>query len=503
MLLTNPSRCKRTRTRLQAAGAGRYRTRLGRLFVIIAAMCCLTTPHTSALGQPSARAGTPVYLPLVSKITPWYPLGLQVDGVQPSSALLDSAEDLRVGWMRGAIVWRDVQPNEGGPIRWERLQDFDRTVQALAQRGIRSQIVIYDSPAWATINKPFQTSCGAIRSDKFAAFADFMRQIIARYKQPQFNIHDWELGNEVDVDPSLLGPDSWFGCWGDINDPYYGGRQYGEMLKVVTPVMRAEDSAVRVWHAGLLLDNPNTTAAARGKPERFLNGVLEAGGGPYFDVLAFHGYATFGNKRIDYERDPVSAWYEQGGVVIGKARFLKKILSDYGLSKPLFLNETSLMCPDTGKYRAWCVPTNAAFTQMQSIYLVRSFTRGMAEGLIGMTWFSLNGPGWRSTGLLHGDTPTPAYNAYRQLINQLWRAELQPTPSSYGSAVEAYAFRKEDSVVQVVWATQDKPVAIKVPRATFISASDMLGKPITARLKNDSYTLDVPFEPIYITVQLP
>ena len=53
-------------------------------------------------------------------------------------------------------------------------------------------------------------------------------------------MHHWELGNEPDVDPDLVPPDSIFGCWGEISDrEYYGGKEYGNMLKLVYPAINS------------------------------------------------------------------------------------------------------------------------------------------------------------------------------------------------------------------------------------------------------------------------
>ena len=65
-----------------------------------------------------------------------------------------------------------------------------------------------------------------------------MQQVAARYSKPEFNVHDWEIGNEPDMDPDFVPLDNGFGCWGDAQDPYYGGRQYGTMLQYVTPSIR-------------------------------------------------------------------------------------------------------------------------------------------------------------------------------------------------------------------------------------------------------------------------
>lgn len=93
-----------------------------------------------------------------------------------------------------------------------------------------------------------------------------MGQLVARYRDPKYDVRHWELGNEVDVDPSLVAPNNGFGCWGDIKDPYYGGRHYGEMLKVVAPAIRAANPAAKIWFGGLLLDLPNTASLGAGAP---------------------------------------------------------------------------------------------------------------------------------------------------------------------------------------------------------------------------------------------
>jgi hypothetical protein len=108
-------------------------------------------------------------------------------------------------------------------------------VIALKAAGITPVVIVSDSPYWATV---IPTSCAAIKEEKFPAFENFMRAVVARYMQPQFNVHNWEIGNEPDVDPIFVNQDSVFGCWGNVQDEYYGGEQYGKMLSVVGPASR-------------------------------------------------------------------------------------------------------------------------------------------------------------------------------------------------------------------------------------------------------------------------
>ncbi len=193
------------------------------------------------------------------------------------------------------------------------------------------------------------------------------------YSMSPYNVHDWELGNEPDVDPALVPVGSGYGCWGDLDDlNYYGGRAYGEMLKVVGPAMRAQDFAVRIWIGGLLLDSPNST---NGKPENFLRGILAAGAAPHFDVVPYHWHPSYYGPGTDYDlffNTWSGAW---GGGTIGKARYLRQLMAEFGVSKPLYLNETGFGCIEASS--GPCDPPGADFFKMQAEHLVRAMTRSL------------------------------------------------------------------------------------------------------------------------------
>ncbi|MCP4361186.1 MAG: glycoside hydrolase family 5 protein, partial [Chloroflexi bacterium] len=289
------------------------------------------------------KGSNEVYLPLIAKKHPWVsPFGTETQYTYfPNSTIFTRAEELGVSWIRlnGMISWRALQPNEGDPIDWSMLSDFEDGLRTLKAAGIIPIVIADDYPAWATIEP---NSCGAIRTDKFAAYADFVAQLADRYKTDEFNVHHWELGNEPDVDPSLVITNNVWGCWGDIDDPYYGGEHYGEMLKVMTPAVKAANSNAKVWIGGLLLDSPNSeeTNPGRGRPELFLQGILEAGAAPYFDIVAFHFYVPYTSFRQDHDNGGGGGrWDEMGGGVLGKTSFLRNIMQQYGVTKPLFLNE--------------------------------------------------------------------------------------------------------------------------------------------------------------------
>jgi hypothetical protein len=192
---------------------------------------------------------------------------------------------------------------------------------------------------------------------------------------------------------------------------------------------------------GLLLASPDSSF---GKPELFLKGALEAGAGPFFDILPYHWYPPYLNQTIDH--DLIGQWKDLGGGTVGKAQFLRDIMDDYGVSKPLVMNETSLMCPPTvwGQPTSYCNPPAGRFFQMQADYQVRSYVRGLSIDLMGISWYTLNGPGWRDTGLLDSQgQPRPSFYAMKHLIAELQHSKFL-NQVNY-RAVWKHAFHREVS----------------------------------------------------------
>jgi hypothetical protein len=310
-------------------------------------------------------------------------------------------------------------------------------------------------------------------------------------------VHYWELGNEVDVDPTLVPVDYGFGCWGDISDPYYGGEHYGEMLKVVTPAIKAVDPDAKVMIGGLLLAKPNTTDPNQGKPELFLKGILEAGAAPYFDIVAYHTYPVYVGQNIDYDNEAYSAWLAWGGWTLGKARFLRATMAEYGVDKPLSLNETSLGCET--RWYPQCESEPPDFFLAQANYVVRTFTRALSEDLHSLIWYTLDGPGWRYTALLDDNgNPRPAYVAYQQLIARLNRGKFEQAVD-YGPNVEAYSFTKDNKRIHVVWSKDTITDKILVPKDKFQAAYNRDGGSILpSSADSNNYQFFVNFDPIYL-----
>jgi hypothetical protein len=347
-------------------------------------------------------------------------------------------------------------------------------LQSFSAQGIDPIVTVNFTPAWA--QKVPNSFCGPIREDKLQAYASFMKDAVAYYGAPPYNVKYWELGNEPDVDPKVVSSDSVFGCWGDPNDPYYGGEYYAEMLKVIYPAIKEADPQAKVLIGGLLLDCDPTNP-----PEdkdclssKFFEGILKAGGGNYFDMVSFHGYPQYvSDKRVDTDRD-FPTWRARGGVVMGKVSFLREVMSEYQVDKPLLLSESSLLCSERNP--ADCNPPLPDFFEAQADYVVKVYLRNWANNL-GTIWFIFNGPGWRYGSMLdENQNPRPAYQAYQFMLGELVGAEYNKNIDQY-PGLTGYQFTRGDRLIWALWSESANQVSISLPGGT-LRVLDKFGQPI-------------------------
>jgi hypothetical protein len=290
------------------------------------------------------------------------------------------------------------------------------------------------------------------------------------------------------------------------------------MLKAVTPAIKAEDPDAQVWIGGLLLAAPQKTSALRSSshpellvrgittplspqshPETFFKGILESGAAPYFDVAAYHWHPSYYPTKTDFDLHSGQIWDSSGGGVIGKANYLRNIMKEYGVSKPLSLNETGLGCMDDRFY--WCRPPDSLFYQAQANFLVRSFVRGVSQEITRYSWYMLEEPNWRYLGLLDGSyEPKPSYIAYQQLGLELKNARYIG-PADYGKGIEAYSFQKGTQIVQVLWAREDQMISVRVPGTQYIAAHTREGALIPPSTLDGDNMITVGFDPVYLTLR--
>jgi hypothetical protein len=352
-------------------------------------------------------------------------------------------------WIRrNAVLWAEVEPVQG-QIDWSALSTMDEELKRAAEMNKEVILIVRSTPTWARVYP--DSTCGPIKREAFPAFANFMRALVNRYSQAPYSVKYFEIGNEPDAHHGDVEIDWPFGCWGDVNLPYYGGEYYGEMLNVVYPSIKAANADAQVLTGGLLLDcdprNPPQLSTGQLKDctsSTFLEGIIQATGGNAFDGVSFHSYEYYYGTLNAYGNDSWnSAWNTTGPTIAAKVSYLKDLLNQYQLNNKYLMNtEVALQCYDTRT-------CDQDYEITKASQLVQSFAIGMAENLRSTVWYDVFGS-WQNSGLLYRDhSPRPAYNAFAFMQQLLSDANV--TKKIEAGSITGYEFSSASRRVWLVW----------------------------------------------------
>ena len=490
----------------------RYMLAFFPLLIIALAACSARAPVSTIRAvtstEPAPSSTASVTPPLILTLTPTAPLLPTVISTQtppefPLSGIeihavegLTLVSEAGAYWVRrNALLWSDVEP-EPGLRKWDALKSLEQELISIANQGMQAILIVRSTPPWA--QKLPGVYCGPVKAESLTAFASFMRDAVARYSVPPYNVKYWELGNEPDIDPTFVAPDSVFGCWGDQKDTQYGGAYYAEMLKVVYPQVKITDPQAQVLVGGLLMDcdpvNPPETTAGSGKyrdctPSRFLEGILINGGGDFFDGVSFHAYDYYYSAFGQYGNPNWhSSWDTTGPVSINKGRYLKDLLLTHGYPGKFLMNtENAILCGRDGT-ESTCQGDDYARTKAS--YIAQSFTVALAEGMQANVWFSLYG--WRGSGLVSSSAqPFPAYQAYQFNANSLRLAVPGGGLTDY-PGVRGYRFMRGPKTVWVLWSLDGSPHTIVFPSLPD-AIYDIVGNP-----QSTAQEFTVTLSPVYV-----
>lgn len=414
---------------------------------------------------------TIIYLPLIFKTFPQPATvyGVQLDAVTDAGGLGKVAE-AKATWVGGiGLFWSSVEATQG-VYNWAALAKQETQLRNVAGKGLTPIVNVRFTPAWAQLYDGYP--CGPMESQYFDEFATFMQKLVERYSAAPYNVKYWEIWNEEDIDHTLVPPGSYWGCWGDSTDPYYGGGYYADMLKVVYPVIKAADPTAKVLIGGLLLDcDPRTGAGCSAVghdplPSMFLEGILHNGGGPYFDAVSFHAYEFYYGSLGQYGNPNwTSAWNTTGPTSITKAQFIQELLDEYSVTGKFLINtEAALLCDS-------CTD-DIDFETTKAYYVAESYAGAIASGLKGNLWYSLLG--WRNSGLVNADlSPRLGYLALQFSRNELRDSVFVQSITAYGG-VMGYEFNRGDRRIWLLW-SRDGYAHNVSPSPAPLVACDYLG----------------------------
>ncbi len=399
--------------------------------------------------------------------------GIELDHISQSA--LDLVLGAHAHWVRrNALNWAQVEP-EQGKRNWEIVAGLDQEIIRIAETDGELILVIRNTPTWA--QKISGVSCGPVKEDQLAAFANFVRDVVVRYDAAPYNVRYFELGNEPDIDPSLVSPDSPFGCWGDIKDEYYGGGQYAAMLKQVYPLVKAAVPEAQILVGGLLVDcDPiNTPEGKWCVPSLYLEGILKAGGGDYFDGISFHAYDYYVGPNRYHNPNWNSTGEKVGPVLQLKAAYLRRVLRTYNHPDKYLINtEAGLVCGRDGSEMICQTPE---FMETKAQYAAEVGFAALSQNLAGNIWYSLNG--WRGSALIDKVTgPNLAYQAYAFSSSFLQNASFVRMVTEY-PGVRGYEIKQGGKRIWLLRSTDGINHTIDLPAAAG-AVYDMVGSPHTA-----------------------
>lgn len=409
-------------------------------------------------------------MPLI--LAPGFPYVRKFFGVEfeggylNNSTVIQRASDAGVAWMRlQAFSWRDIEPTRySTPVyNWSSVNEA--ALVSYAAKGFTTVATVRYTPSWAQKYPP-STYCGPVAESYLDEFAQFMQNVVARYSVPPYNVMYYQIGNEPDVDRSIVPGDGPIGCWGEPSDPlWYGGKYYATMLKAVYPAMKAANPNVKVSVGALLMDC-DPTHPPPGKsclPTQFFEGILRGGGGPYFDAVSFNGYGFYWDANIIDEEN--INWDDRGGLVLGKINFLKEVMARYSISKPIIHSEAALICHPNNTLE--CNPPVADFYEKMADYVVWNYVRTWAAGVITSIWYPMVESGWYYTAILNSNySSRPAYNSFRFMAQELNGAQYVRQITLY-PMLRIYEFSARGLKIWAAWSPDyNIPYTLTLPAGT-------------------------------------
>lgn len=429
-----------------------------RLIAPLVLLLALSAIALHGTGQAAPSAKRKIHIPILSNgyDNAWVsPFGVEMISISTAGGLLQ-AEQAGFRWVRrNGLVWSGIEPVHTSPARynWNAAAGLENELRAARRHGLEPILVIRGTPAWAATRPEW--ACSAIKPEALSAFADFVSAVVRRYSQPPYRVRYYELYNEPDAAPDLVGKNSVFGCWGDLSDSqWYGGDDYAAMLKKVYPAIKAANPEAVVILGGLLYDDP-----ARPESLRFLDGILANGGADKFDWANFHYY---------YQGDRWDAW---GLGIIGKANHIRYKLAQYGVpNKPLICSEMALRTFGDENLE----PLKADFAIEENV-------RAMQANIPVVIWYPLLYPGFFGSGLLdpNGFIPKPAHTAYATMTEKLASARyVRPmTAEELGGAtnVEGHILAHFNGT-QPIWVLWTVPLVDTQATATVHFPADRFPK---------------------------
>ncbi|NWF69442.1 MAG: hypothetical protein HXY40_10175 [Chloroflexi bacterium] len=278
------------------------------------------------------------------------------------------ALELGAGWNRWPLYWNHVE-TQPGVFDWTAA---DRAVRDDIAHGLRTDAILLGMPEFrrdegriAGLNAPiYSDGTDTYREDKTLNpenyWADFVRRALERYRPGGALAQEmgWTAGEGIRVWEIWNEPDFALFWSGSISD-------YARLLKVAYIVAHSIDPQAQIMFGGLIFNSEDGTNYLARVLAVLENDPLRAENNWYMDIVAVHNY--------NY------AW-RSGWLV----RWVRETLEAYGLTRPIWLNETGAPVWDDYPGPTWAqTPEERVLRvtqQQQAWFLVQSAAYAWSEG---------------------------------------------------------------------------------------------------------------------------
>ncbi len=424
----------------------RFLTTTAPILLLIALLGTELAPAFGQSAEPEAPHKKNLYLPAIydtrpycTRHAPQHIFGVQMYGnTGRRSAFHNALLTSGAAWVRVPLDWEPIEPTNTTPDKYK-WRTADNAVGASNYACIETILTFGTAPGWFT-NIPN----GVIDESKFPEVAEFLTALVERYDGDGINdatshpiVNYIELYNEPDGGPIPNAGN--FSTWGN------NGAAYAKLLAAVVPKMRQANPNVKVLLGGLAYDSFTTDTPPGNFVRKFLDDVIAAGGGDYFDIMNFHYYPAF-----------YRAWTDKPPGLLEKTNALRQKMNDLGVpGKEFMITETGWHNNDDPD-----IPSN---DQEQMFYTVQLMTQSKAAGLKAMIYFALSDPFDNlSMGLFTANippVPKKALATYQMMVELLGPAafvkleRITPDSNDKSRVVDVYHFTdaSHNRKVYIIW----------------------------------------------------
>ena len=292
-----------------------------------------------------------------------------------SRVVRELSEDLGADVVRINLKWSAAEPRRGA-YNGNYLASAAAAVHAIEKGGMRTIILVYDTPRWASDRNlwghPVTGDRAGVYHSYFPPSVDALDDFRAFARHLSTTLRGHALGYSCWVEPNL-----WVYLYPQrtTSDPAFAAHRYTRMLAAFAQGVRAGDPATQVI-AGETSPTGNDSRL-RTSPQRFARQMRDAGAGEHLDVFAHHPYPAAGNKHIApgaLPRDPTqTVWLANLGTLL-----------DIFPNKPFYLSEFAYPTSDGSLFGV------SVSQAQQASYLTASFKVAARYPQVRMlTWFPL------------------------------------------------------------------------------------------------------------------